>query len=112
MNGPWPKVIQGSIVEEFREFGHHFQIEKLDEPRRVGAGDRHFRLWDNGQPCFGGQWHYDLDGARRQVRYVVQGSYAGRITFLENAVRSLERQLHLARTAKPRFRVQAGWERV
>lgn len=110
--GPPPSKPEGTIVEEIIEFGHHFQIEKLLKPRRVGAGDRLFRLWDNGHPSTGGQWHYDLEGARREARYRMESSYIGRVEYLEMAVHTLERQLHGARTAKPRFRVPCGSERV
>jgi hypothetical protein len=110
-NSP-PTKPEGPIVEEMIEFGHRFQIEKLNVPRRVGAGDRLYRLWENGHPATGGQWHYDIEGARRRAKYCIQGSYVSRISYLEDALRGLEKQLHQCRTAKPRFRVPCGSERV
>lgn len=83
----------GEIVADWKEFGHHFQIEALDPPRRVGASERTHRLWDNGEPSFGGQWAWSEDCARRRAAYLVQGSYLQRIKFLELQVGSLERQL-------------------
>lgn len=88
--------LQGEVVAEWVEFGHHFQIEKLLEPLRRGASDRYYRLWDNGHPHSGGQWHYDIAGAKSRARYALICDYAGRIAFLELEVNSLRRQLHEA----------------
>jgi hypothetical protein len=76
------------------EFGHNFVVEKLVPPVVKGAGARGFRLYDNGFPALGGQWHYTLADAIARARYIVQGSYSARIAFLEQRVQNLERQLH------------------
>lgn len=105
--GPASTKIEGPIVRDWKEFGHHFQIEKLLVPRRVGAGDRHYRLWLNGHPADGGQWCYDLEGALNRADYVLQSSYAGRIAWLEAHVNNLTRDLYRARNARV-YRVKAG----
>lgn len=83
----------GDIVADWTEFGHHFQIEKLLEPKLVGAGMRTHRLWDNGYPATGGQWHYDEEGARERANYNLCCDYGGRIRWLENRVNVLSRRL-------------------
>lgn len=80
----------GNIVNSWVEFGHHFQVEAIDPPKLVGAGDRHFRLWDNGQPAIGGQWHYTFEGAMERAEYLLHGDYVGRISYLEQRVQTLE----------------------
>jgi hypothetical protein len=88
-----------NVVKEWTEFGHHFQVELLAEPKQVGAGLRTHRLWDNGSPASGGQWHYDLDGAVARAEYVLQCEYGARIHWLEQRVNVLERELHEAKRA-------------
>lgn len=73
------------------EFGHTFVVERLDHPDTKG---RCFRLYDNGQPALGGQWHYTIDNAKARARYIVQGDYSRRIAFLEQRVQNLERMLY------------------
>jgi len=84
------------IVEEWTEFGHHFQIERLAEPQRKGAGDRWYRLYDNGYPATGGQWHYTKENARSRADYLLHCSYADRISYLERRVAYLEGQIYKA----------------
>ena len=73
------------------EFGHVFRVVELNRP---GPKGRMFRLYDNGYPALGGQWHYTLDTAIARAKYVVQGDYSRRIAFLEQRVQVLERELY------------------
>ena len=73
------------------EFGHTFIVEQLKQPDAKG---RLFRLFDNGMPALGGQWHYTLINAIARARYIVQGDYVRRIAFLEQRVQNLERTLY------------------
>ena len=73
------------------EFGHTFLVEHLDKPDAKG---RRFRLYDNGCPALGGQWHYTLDNAIARAKYILQGDYSRRIAYLEQRVQNLERQLY------------------
>lgn len=81
---------QGDIVCVRREFGHFSEVELLKEPRKVGAGLRFFRLWNNGTPLLGGQWHYTLLNALAEAEYRLRNSYVSRIEWLERRVRALE----------------------
>ncbi len=78
------------IIKQWTEFGHTFIIERLAEPRQQGASLRHFRLWDNGHPAGGGQWHVDLESAEARAQYVLRGDYADRISWLEQRVQTLD----------------------
>ncbi len=90
--------INGSIVKEWIEFGHYFQIESLSEPIIKGASERHYRLWDNGKPATGGQWHYSIDNAVARAKYVLLCDYSDRIAYLETRVQNLERAIALGIT--------------
>ena len=79
------------------EFGHVFSVVKLDKP---GPKGRMFRLFDNGQPALGGQWHYTVANAIARAEYVLQGSYSRRIAYLEQRVQVLEAQIGEATTAE------------
>jgi hypothetical protein len=92
------KDLTGTVVHSWREFGHHFQIEKLLEPKLVGAGERYYRLWDNGYPATGGQWHYTFENAVDRAEYCLDGEYINRISYLEQRVQTLEGQLFKAET--------------
>lgn len=92
-----PRTIIGDIVMDWTEDGHRFQIERLPQPIRIGAGDRHFRLWEDGHPASGGQWHYSLSSAVNRAEYVLLGGYHHRINWLELKVSTLERDLADAR---------------
>ncbi len=91
-----------NTVKDWTEFGHRFMIEQLDEPVQRGAGLRSFRLWhqnlNQGEraltPCLGGQWQYSVESAERWANYIIEGSYTRRITYLEETVRRLEKELH------------------
>lgn len=76
---------------ERTEFGHSFLIVQLPMPDSKG---RKFRLYDNGTPALGGQWHYTVENAIARARYVLKGDYASRISYLEQRVKNLERELH------------------
>lgn len=80
----------GEIVADWTEFGHHFQIEKLDPPVQKGSGLRHYRLWDGGEPALGWQWCYDVESAKSRAEYLLNSSYIRRIEFLERRVHELE----------------------
>lgn len=81
----------GEICADWTEFGHRFQIEIIDPPIRVGAGNRTHRLWDNGEPAYGGQWHYSQAGAERRAAVILASDYSRRIAYLECQVSTLER---------------------
>lgn len=88
------KIPTGTIIHEFSENGHHFQVELLTEPNITGRGNkRPYRLWHNGTPALGGQWHYTIDGALRRAQYVMQGHYAEKIACLERQVVECERRI-------------------
>ena len=73
-----------------KEFGHVFSVIELDEP---GPKGRMFRLFDNGHPAIGGQWHYTITNAIARAKYLLQGSYVSRIEYLEQRVQVLESKL-------------------
>lgn len=78
------------VVWERVEFGHAFAVVELDTPDSKG---RTLRLYDNGQPALGGQWHYTLENAKERAEYVLRGSYSQRIGYLEQRVQKLEAEL-------------------
>lgn len=80
----------GEIVKQWTEFGHVFAIEKLPEPVQRGATLRHYRLWDNGHPATGWQWHATQEDAESAAAYLLRGSYVSRIEYLEQRVHELE----------------------
>jgi hypothetical protein len=84
---------KGPIVESWTEFGHQFEIEKLVRPRQIGASMRFYRLYDNGEPAYGNQWHACLSYAKAHASYILQQDYVTRITWLEQRVNNLEREL-------------------
>ncbi len=100
---PAPNEIRGEIVDEWSTPNYYFQLERLPEPRRVGAGDRYFRLWLNGEPCSGGQWHYTEEGARRHAAYVCESTSYGKITRLRGENALLEARLREARLREARL---------
>jgi hypothetical protein len=75
---------------EHVEFGHRFQVFALALQDAKGRG---YRLYDNGHPALGGQWHYTLENAKARAAYMVQGSYSRRIAYLEQRVQVLEAQI-------------------
>ncbi len=81
---------KGTMVWEHVEFGHRFQVFALAKPDAKGRG---FRLYDNGHPALGGQWHYTLENAQERAEYVTKGSYSQRIGYLEQRVQVLEAQI-------------------
>lgn len=87
----------GEIVESWTEFGHTFEIEKLAQPVRRGVTLRHYRLWENGQPALGGQWHCSIESARTRAKYVTRSSYISRVEFLELCLNKLQTQLYETR---------------
>lgn len=88
-----------NIIKRWTEFGHTFEIEKLPEPILKGAGYRHYRLYDNGYPANGGQWHYSVEDAEARAEYVLLCEYASRIRWLEERVNTL--QSRIARLQHP-----------
>ena len=87
----------GEIVKDWTEFGHHFQIEKLLKPWQKGASERNYRLWENGNPSLGGQYHYTIENAEARAEYVLRCDYAGRISWLERRVQTLESEIALTK---------------
>ena len=87
-----------NIVWSKAEFGHSFEVEKLDPPVKRGAGDRHYRLYDHKTPVLGHQWYYTLADAQAGAEYLLNADYISRIVFLENRVRVLERQIIMLST--------------
>jgi len=80
-------VIAQSIVWSHEEFGHKFHVERLTTPDAKGRG---FRLYDNGHPAAGGQWHHTLESAVARAEYVTKCEYGDRIRYLEERVQILE----------------------
>lgn len=78
-------------VWRHEEFGHKFRVMELP---LLDSKGRKYRLYDNGSPALGGQWHYTIDNAKARARYVLQGSYSRRIAYLELRVQNLERKLY------------------
>lgn len=81
------------IVEEFSNAGHYFQIEELDPPILKGATMRTHRLWIDGDPARGAQYHHSLEFARKEAEYRALSTHISRIAWLESRVRSLEAAL-------------------
>lgn len=79
-----------NIIWEKVEFGHSFKVVELDSADSKG---RKFRLYENGHPSIGGQWHYTLDNAQERAEYLLRCSYVRRIEYLEQRVQNLEAQL-------------------
>lgn len=76
------------VVEEWSEFGHHF---KITNEKTIRSGmTRNFRLYDNGRPALGGQWHFTVEGAKSRAGFLLQSSYSDRIAWLERRVNELE----------------------
>lgn len=76
----------GSIIESWEDGGHRFQIEQLECPRVIGSHERNYRLWMNGEPATGAQWHATIDRAKARAEYIAQGTLLGRLQHLENIV--------------------------
>ncbi len=86
-----PKI-SGEIVRDWSEFGHRFQIEKLDPPVLRGAGLRYYRLWHNTWPCKGWQWCYDIESAKSNANYVLNCYYGDKVRKLEQRNNELQRR--------------------
>lgn len=84
---PTGKIVHGHIEE-----GHIFDVEELPAPVRKGASVRRFRLFHNGQPAFGGQWHSTLESAKKRIEYILLGDHVSRIRWLQNRIVDLERE--------------------
>lgn len=80
----------GTRLWEHVEFGHRFEVFELHVADGKG---RKFRLYDNGHPALGGQWHHSLDTAQERAEYLLRGSYVQRIAYLEQRVQVLEAQI-------------------
>lgn len=81
-----------TVVEEWEEGGHKWAIVTI-EPRQVGAAVRHYRLMQDGEPSFGGQYHGSIDQARERAKYVAQGSMDQQITYLWGLVDEYRRRI-------------------
>jgi hypothetical protein len=82
-----------SVIKKWTVFGHTFTIEALATPVLKGATTRHYRLYDNGVPATGMQWHARLEDAIARADYILQCSYVDRIAWLEQRVNALEHEL-------------------
>lgn len=80
-----------SVVHTHEEDGVIYQVEKLHPPVLRGAGARHYRLYSNGQPCVGRQYHYELDTALADIEFMVQRSNHDRVESLQARIVRLER---------------------
>jgi len=87
---------EGRTVLAWRVAGYRFRIVKLRVKRRVGAGDRRYRLYCDGVPALGGQWHYTLEEALARAEYLTICRYSTRIQYLEQQVSTLRNQLAAA----------------
>lgn len=96
---PPEPTIKGRIVhEKTDELGHTAQVEELVVPILRGAGLRTHRLWLDGKPAAGRQWHYCFEDAVEDSEYLFKYGYIERIRWLENRVGRLESELYLLRT--------------
>lgn len=83
----------GKIVLAWRVDGVRYRVEKLTTPIMRGAGLRPFRLWRNDEPCYGGQYQYDIESAIWRANYEMHGRYSDRIRCLESRVNELTSRL-------------------
>lgn len=81
LNGP-----SGEIIQSWDDSGHRFQIERLKEPIKIGAAIRNYRLWQDGRPATGGQWHETIENAKERANYVALGTVHQRLRHLETIV--------------------------
>lgn len=93
---PPSKTIEGPVVWEDSENGHHWQLEQLAVPRRIGNSERPYRLWCNGQPAFGGQWQYSIEGAKWEARRRTDFDLHSQVARSLVRIAILERQLYEA----------------
>ena len=93
---PPSKTIEGPVVWEDSDNGDHWQLEQLAVPRRVGAGERPYRLWCNGQPAFGGQWQYSIEGAKWEASRRTDSNLHRQLSTALVRIAVLERQLYEA----------------
>lgn len=93
----------GEIVWSLRneDNGDLLEVERLDEPVLKGAGLRTHRLWRNGRPEVGCQWHYDLEGAKKWANYRMEADLYRRVEHLKRMVHDLQ-----AECARLRFTPQ------
>ena len=82
-------------IAEWCEFGHHFTLWRYF--KSPDKNNRPYRLYDNGYPARGGQWHYSTASAFARANYVVQEGYCKRIAWLEQRVCCLEVELEAAK---------------
>lgn len=92
-----PTKIIGPVIWEDDSEGIHWQLEQLPVPRRVGAGDRPYRLWCDGYPATGGQWHYTIKGAKWEATRRTNHNLHNDIARSHARIMDLERQLSEAR---------------
>lgn len=82
-----------TVVAQWWEADHHFLIEQLDVPVLKGAQVRTHRLYCDGEPASGGQWHHSEESARWRAGFIAQCTWSARVRYLENRVVELEREL-------------------
>ena len=80
------------IAFQRHEYGHLFEIEVQAIPDKKG---RYIRLYDNGTPAFGGQYHYNIENAMERAEYILVRDYMSKIHYLEQRVQTLEAQNYI-----------------
>lgn len=80
-----PLPVSGEpVVIAWEQDGHSFRIERLEEPVQRGATLRTHRLYCDGEPALGGQWHTSVESAQERASYICQSTLYSRIRWLEN----------------------------
>lgn len=81
-----------NIVEEWQEGGHKFRIDAI-APKMVGATMRHYELFCDDEPAFGGRYHSSIAHAKERAHYVAQGSMSAQITYLWGLVDKYRKEI-------------------
>lgn len=84
-----------SVVHTQVEDDVTYQIEKLWPPVLRGAGARHYRLWANGRPCTGRQYHYELQTALDDIEFMIKREHHNQLLSLQARISRLERSQRL-----------------
>ena len=86
------RVLAAEPVETWDVGPHHFDLFKVAEHHSDKKG-RRLWLWMNGAPCYGGQWHYTVEGAHKQADFVTMSYKLGREAALKGEVDRLTADL-------------------
>jgi hypothetical protein len=84
-------LLNNGLIKEWEEGGYLWQIMQIPE-RRVGASMRGFRLFCNGEPAQGGQWHASIKDAEERAHYCAEGSMHAQITYLWSLINDYRQQ--------------------